>query len=487
MNRLKQVVTIIVVLILGAIILIGPLVSGLVLERDFGSILGALSEPNRWSLVEAEFRRGWFNSESRSILTFEGELAKQIQEVRPSGDSEPFQVTLVHRIKHGPVLDMGRSSLLPAAALVETDIEFSPNTRQWFQALFGKESPLRLRTLVRLDGEMISRIESPEVQGEPKEGAKVNWQGMGGTLEIGSARNTLRGGLKIPLLELTNDAGQLRFEQFEIRLDYQRHQAGLWLGDIDLDLKKLNFIFPEKAERQGFSFSGLNAASTSREEKNTLNALIAIDLDELSLGGYLLGSSGFTVELRGVDFFSFSRLYDKLRYLERQPEINNSQIDDEVKKIITEQLPGLMRHSPEVGITRLNLKTPRGEIQGKFRMVISGEEHTWSITPLEILQRLGVEMELSAPSPIVTDFFQARAINEIIGQSEFNDKSIDREQLIQVARNTAEQSLAALVGERLLLLSNDRYSTQATLIKGKININGRSRDDLFGILKGRAN
>lgn len=482
-KRVHHILTTIVFLILGTIVLVWPFVTGLVLKRDFKSVLENLSAPNHISIHEVEFKRGWFNSEARSILTLEGKFEKQVQATDNSTDQGiPFQLTLFHRIQHGPVLGIGRPSLLPAAALIETTVEFPPNTQAWLQSLFNQEPSIRLRTLVRLNGETITRIESPTAQGKFQDGATINWQGLGGTLEICDIKNMLHGAFTVPLLDLSNNAGQLRIEQLDVKIDYRHHPVGLWLGDIHLDLKTLAFMISGKSE-QRFSITDFSASSASREEMKTLTALISMDLDDLSIGGRPLGSGGLTVDLRGVDLLAFSTMYHKIKYLKPSPEVDRSQVEEKVKQIIVTQLPSLMSYSPEVGISRLDLKTLQGPIQGKFQMSLSGgNENSRNITLSEISKRLKVEAELSAPLVFVTELFQSWVINEIIATGEKSGETLDREQIINIARNTTEQYFSSLVANGLLMRLNDRYSAKIKFENGQMNINGRSRNELFEAL-----
>ncbi|CAK0744072.1 hypothetical protein CCP3SC1_1430005 [Gammaproteobacteria bacterium] len=485
-NQLKRILTTILILVLLGIVLVWPLITGLALERNFGPALELLSEPSRWSLRETEFKRGWFNSEARSVFTLEGGLARQMREARYAVDPRmPLRVTLVHHIHHGPVLSMTRPSLLPAAALVETTVELPQDTQEWLQPLFGQEPPVRLRSLVRLNGEVICRIESAAGDGELKEGVRVHWQGIAGTLEIVSAWNTIQGGLTMPLLELSNDAGQLRFQQLGLHVNNQRHQAGLWLGDIHINLKALAFMIPGKPE-QRLSFTGFSAASISQEENQSLHATISLDLAEMSMGGHPLGSGEFTMDLRGVDLAAISTLYNEMRNLEQQsPPTNYAQVEEKMKQAMVAQLPALIRHSPEIGITRLNLRTPQGVIQGKLQVTLAGEEGLQNITPQEIFQRLGVDVELSAPLILVADLTQAQIAKEMIARGELSGGPLEREKLAQAAHEIAEQRLSTLVGQGLLVRYSDRYTVQAKFAKGQINLNGRPRKELFGILSGK--
>jgi|GEM_PF-3940413 len=487
MNQLKRIFTTILTLILLGIVLIWPMMTGLVLERNFGPTLASLSEPGRWSLSEVEFKRGWFSSEARSTLTLEGGLARQMREARYSIDSRmPLQVMLIHYIQHGPVLSMERPSLIPAAALVETIVEFPPDTQELLQPLFGQEPPVRLRSLVRLNREVTSRIESPAGDGELKDGVRVRWQGITGTLEIGSAWNTIKGGLTMPLLELLNDAGQLRFQQLEVKINNQHHQVGLWLGDIHIDLKTLAFMIPGKPE-QRLSFTGFSAASTSQEEDQNLHAVVSIDLEEMSMGGHPLGSGGFTIDLRGVDLLAFSTLYNEIKNLEQQSiAANNSKVEEKMKQAIIAQLPALMRRSPEAGITRLNLRTPQGVIQGKLQVNLTEGEGLQDISSSEIFQRLSADVELSVPLTLVEDLTQAQIAREMIARGELSGGPLEREKLAQAAYDIAKQRLSALVMQGFLIRYSDRYTTRAKFAKGEININGRPHNELLGILGRKA-
>jgi len=478
--RLQHILTTTVVLLLIGIVFSWPLVIGVIIKSAFGPTLEALSEPNRWSLQEVEFNRGWFNSEARTVFTLEGEFAKQTRDAQLSLDSKiPLQATLIHQIHHGPVLGMGRPSFLPALALIETTIEFPPETHNWLQQIFLEVTPIHLRTLFQWDGTVITRVESPAAQSTLKGGAKLNWQGIGGTLEIGKERNTILGDLTMPLLELANDAGRLTLEQFAIHLDTRQHLSGIWLGDIGVSLKSFGFTVPEKSDHN-FIIAGLHATSISQERGKTFNAQITIDLDDLSIGGQPFSSGGFTAEVQGIDLISFAKLYKDLRALDQQPIINSAH-EDKLKQLFVSQLPRLIRYSPEVGISRLALKTPQGVIEGKLRLIVVPELDNIlpDFTPAQLIQNVDATIDISTPSILIADLLRTQVMREIISTGEFGN---NREEIEKLAQAITEQRIAVLLAQNFLISEKERYRINAKFIKGKLEINGYQRNELFNFL-----
>ena len=175
-------------------------------------------------------------------------------------------------------------------------------------------------------------------------------------------------------------------------------------------------------------------------------------------------------------------MYNHLKYLDRQAINDDAKIEDELKKIIVKQFPKLIRHSPEIMISRLDIKTPRGIINGKFKMNIINGDDNWDVASLEILQHLGIELEISASSNLVKELFQTYAVNEIMKHNELNE-NMEPEKIIYLARNTAEKYLDNLVREKLLINTKDLYTAQAKYLKGNITINGYPRNELLGVFR----
>lgn len=484
-NRLKHIVTTTIVLLLIAIVFGWPLVTGVILKTAFPPTLEALSEPNRWSLHEGEFTRGWFNSEARSILTLEGDFAQQAHDAHLSNSQLPFQVTLIHHIQHGPLLGMGRPSMLPALALIETTVEFPGEIQERLHNIFSGAAAIHLKTLFQWDGSIITRVESPTAQGIIKSGTKMNWRGMAGTLEISPERDIIKGEIAMPLLELINDAGRLTLEQFGIHLDTSRHPSGIWLGDIGCDFQTFAFTIPAKPEGN-LLFSGMHAASISQAQGNTFHAQVSLDLDQISLAGQNFNSGGFTAELQRVDLTAFANLYQELKALEQQTIINSSQ-DEKLKQIIIKHLPELIRHSPEVGISRFALKTPQGIIDAKFRLTLDGKNNLPLniFNPVQLSQNLDALIEINSPSALITDLLNAQIMREIMAAEELQKNNPD--DLRKLAQIITEQRLAVLIAQGLLISENDRYRTQIKFSQGQLEVNSHPRNELLNLLRGTPN
>ncbi len=483
-NRLKQSLTTIVTLLLVGIVLVWPLVTGFVLQGKFGATVGVLSAPNHWAMKETEFKRGWFHSEARTVLTLEGELAKQMREARHTIDPMmPVQVILIHHIQHGPVLSVERPFLLPAAAFIETTMEFPDDTKDWLKPVFGDAAPVRVRSLIRLNGDVISRFESPAVDGDLTDGTHLQWQGIGGTLEMGHNWETVRGNLTMPLLALSDGAGQLRLQQLEIQLDNHRHQGGLWLGEAKAAFKTLAFMVPSHPEYR-FSLTGYSAMSAFREEEQTLHALVSMDLGDFSMGGHPLGAGGFTIDLRRVDLLAFTSLYNDLKYWEQLPVAKRSAAEKQVRQTMMTQLPWLLHYSPEFGISRLEIRTPQGIVRGSLRLALNGEGDLAVVTPADILPRFSMELEANAPLNLVLDIVQTQVTKEMIAHGDLGGGLFGGDKLALDARDAAEKRLSALVDQGLLMRYTDRYSMSATYTKGQLGVNGRPHNELLEKLKG---
>ncbi len=482
MNLFKRILTSVVMLVLVGVVFVWPLVTGFALQGYFGVDLAAMSAPNRWSLRETDFQRGWFHSEAHSVLTLEGTLAKQMREARHVLDPRmPIQVQLIHHIQHGPVLSLERPFLIPAVALVETTLAFPQDTRDWLTPVFGQAPPVRVRSLLQLNGERISRIESPSVEGDLTDGTHLQWQGLGGTLDM--THDRVIGNLSMPLLALSNDAGQLRIQGLALQIDSQRHPEGLWLGDQAATLGGLSFMVPSQPEYR-ISLTDFRAVSVFREEQKTLHAMISMDLGDFSMGGHLLGSGGVTLDLRQVDLMAFSVLYHALQDSARQGVGNRAEALNQVKQIALQQLPALTQYLPAFGITRLDLRTPQGTLHGHLRILLTGASGTPVVSPADLVQRLRVESELDAPVVLLTDWMQKQVTKEMIAQGKLSGGLLEGDKLTQASRDTAEKRLSALVDQGLLVRYTDHYNVCADFTKGQLTVNDRPHNELLAPWQG---
>lgn len=466
------------ILILVLLILLGgaagavPYVAGMLIEQRFEPMLKGISEAGLYEWKVTDYRRGWRTSEVKTRLVWSPELKQRALAANQPTPELP-EIALAHRITHGPIFGEERSLWEPSEAVIESRLELPPELAKALEPYLGGQSPLKLRTLVHDRGQLDIKLESPPFQADLQDQAKVKIPSARGEMYVSAAFDRFRGDLRLPSVEITDPKGeQLRFDQITTGWSYQRHPKGLWLGETQLRLNGIQGHFAAPGQKD-FGLDGLSVTGGVEERGETLLMQSRMRWGNVKAGDTSFSGGELAMELRNLDTEAFSQLMKEVQNLSRLTALDPEQAMGRYQLLLAQMLQ-LLPRGPEFALTRIDLGTPEGKIQGHFRIGITPGDLAGLTNPAILIKRFSSALELSLPKSLAYQI--ALMMTMTSGEAAASEQA--------QPQNGAENLLGNLLAQGLIAEEADRYGVRATIEQGHLQVNGRQRDDLLAGLLG---
>lgn len=184
-----------------------PYFMGVRIESVYRSEITSLSMPGSFTVEVAEYKRGWFSSEAKVLLTLvvpDSAMSADPEVAQEVGKLTRFVVQ--DEIHHGPFPFAGNfvdeSSPLVALAVVDSAFFFQEEPFLFAQ-FFGQSALVTARTTVGFGGGLRGRVVGQKlVYDAPDKSFSIDWKGFDGSYDyaaaVSSARPVARGWILAP-------------------------------------------------------------------------------------------------------------------------------------------------------------------------------------------------------------------------------------------------------------------------------------------------
>jgi uncharacterized protein YdgA (DUF945 family) len=485
---MKKSVVIVVVLLLVVVGVWGGATYwfGLKTEQQYQMLLQKASQSRHLKFVNESYQRGFLSSKARSIM-----------EIQPTpgvtpGD-QPIKLTLDHEITHGPFpiiqSAQGDSQFKPLMAVFDTKIVLPPETQAQFKELLAQVpeiGSIRDRTTLYLDGNGEEKFVVPPLKrtfGDENKVA-VDWKGL--TLQVNFTGDLkgFKGTLSVPGLEVVAKDINLKVKEVKSAFNMQEGIGGLSLGEASLSLADLEFAENQDAKAAAFHLRGFNANTSNKAAGDNINSLLAIRTDQMKLEDVQYGPGIFELEFRNLDAASIAKLQKMLREANTQPQQQQS---DEAMELLNlakygEIVAGLLRKSPEIEITRFDLKTTEGDFTAKAKVTFDGTKAGPDFNILALTNAIAAQADCQVGERLLRRLISATMKDKIIAEmkeksgdddSELESELPDEKELNALVSSAVEEQLQALMQQGLLQKANGEYRSSASYKAGQIVLNGR--------------
>jgi uncharacterized protein YdgA (DUF945 family) len=199
--------------------------------------------------------------------------------------------------------------------------------------------------------------------------ATVDWKGLTFQVDFTADLKRVTGSLNVPGLEVTAKDGDLRIQEVKSAFDYHEGIGGLSLGDASFDVAGMEFVDKQGDASPAVRIRAFNINTSNKASGDNLNCVVGIRTEQVKVGDMQYGPGIFELELRNLDAASISRLQQAVRELQtQQPQPSVEQMQTMMLAKYGEILPGLLKKSPELEITQLQVKTSEGDFMGKAKI-----------------------------------------------------------------------------------------------------------------------
>lgn len=467
-------VIIVIVLILVLALFGLPYWFGIQAENAYNDIIDTYSGTGNISIVEKSYEKGWLDSKAKTTFIIR------------NGDADLIKFEESDTIYHGPfpvqALLSGLGGITPVMAVIDSKIVLVPVDESEFSNFIKKLPPVSLLTRLSMDGGGITDITMPGIETEQgAEGEKLKWQGLTGDVKFSPEFKDVDTELKSPGLNITGKESAISVTGVAAnsRLKYVGPENKYPVGDI-------NFTVAEVAIRtkddsggyDNFSITGIELTGTSTESEGLLNSTHSLGFRELDAGGGKYGPGGYELAIRNIDMESWIKIQELLKNDRNAPRTEEQRqiFMTELMKIV----PGLIKKSPEIELTKLNIMTSDGSIDGHLKISVDGagmDNPELASNPLFLIAAIKADARVAVTKSlletIITDYKKEEIADDF---RKADDEIPPPDEIAGMAQEEMGDEIKGLMDQGIITESTDNYELNATYEMGQITLNGHPLD-----------
>jgi uncharacterized protein YdgA (DUF945 family) len=450
---------------------------GVKAEQQYGVMLQQASQIQVLKFVNESYSRGFSDSKARTVVEIQLPLGT-------AAENRPLQAILVHNITHGP-FPLGKSAdtkgpFRPVMALIETSIIFSPEAQSRLAELWTQIpeiASMRDSTVIYLDGSGEERLFIPAFQRTfgNQEKVAVDWKGLSFQADFTADLRAFKGSVGVPGVAVSGKDFDVRIENLRSAFNTHESLSGLWLGEASFALAGLDFTSKLEPKSQSMFLRGFNVNTSSKASGDVINSSVAVRTEQLKLDEVQTGPGVLEMEFRNLDATSLARLQQAIREEHARPRQQSAEAGKAMAFVrYMEILSGLLKKSPEIEVTKLDVKTALGDFTGKAKIAFDGTKLESSPNLLTLALALSAQAECAAGEDLLRSMATAIMKDQIIGEFQEPDGTAPSDtEVDEIASARVDEQLEELMAQGILVRENGNYKASASYQAGQMVLNGR--------------
>ncbi|MDM8562869.1 DUF945 family protein [Candidatus Marithioploca araucensis] len=276
--------------------------------------------------------------------------------------------------------------------------------------------------------------------------------------------------LNFPLIKAGENADNLlSLKDIIASFTVEESPKGLKLGNFDAKVGHVNLT--EKGSKIGL-INNFAVIGKAKEQNAVVDYSLESKIDKLILPKNM--TSGESLEISYVGNLAFRNL-DASALLELQKTGRTLKKDDPMMQMVIlgklmEMSPKLMAKSPEIALTQLTVKTPKGNLQGNVSIKLDGKKAT-SLDQSVLLSALLGQVDFSIGKDLLKQAMISQADYTMQGIAK--DKKLTKEQLDNL-KSEADKKIKKFLALKWLVDGGDgNYKLVAEFKDKKLTVNGQ--------------
>ena len=475
---------------LAAVLGLAPYGFGLMAESTYRQFIERPPGPGEPVLAAKSFIRGWFSSRAETEIRVDATLLERYRPyLRGLGltPPDPLTFTADEVIGHGPwplaFLTGGGAPFLPVQAEIHTTLTPDPATREFLAHFTAAGGPYRMTRTLCLGGSQRLRFQSREGKIElpapnPHAGGMAGpgsllWEDLRLSASFSPNLETSRTTASAGAVSFLLPGAEISLQTVEVSADSAPGPQRLKVGGTSTRIGSARLTLAAK-DRLDLSAQGLKITTSVAPADESLKHLFDLEVNDLGIAGKHYGPGAYEQEIRHLDPAALARL----KRAWPQPTSRGTVDPDEERALLEKWVGALLdvaRHSPELEVTRLILKTEAGEIHGKARASVRGGRVAPAGTgAASLLGLLDADAEIVVPAGVLEALMQAQ-LRRSLGASTAAGQTpkMSEEQIRSLAAPATRQKIQALVALNYLIEEGENFSIRLSYKEGRLLLNGQ--------------
>ncbi len=425
-----------------------------------------LAEQPYFVIKARTYQRGWFSSTETATLAINPELYRFLLE--KEGTPLPvFEVTYTNRVLHGPFPLIGQFNPRPAKAVVQTELQFAPETQKLLTRFFGNQKPVEVENRIGFNDDGVIHVKVPGFDYEETiSGIKAKWQGLNATIDYGGDFNRVHLLAQVPGMSGTaKSKGSFSFTGLSVSMDHERGKAGLMLGDTHAKLANFTLDIQDESPLK-IALENLGYTGKLGEADDFINGEAAITLAKLVLNDKPYGPAELQAEATHLHGPTLAKLNAEFTNLQKRP-MKREELTNEIVKLAKEHGMPLLTNNPHFGIRKLEVKLPEGTLKFSAGLGLKGFKEKDLDNPVEFVGKLSAKADFTVPRKIVETLVMWQARSMFGGP----DSGVSSADLDYLAGQFVEGQINRLADQKLIRVDGDLLTAAATLEGGEFTLN----------------
>ena len=445
---------------------------GMKAEHEYNNLTETVSEFENLEIVSKSYKRGWLKSSAETTFLIN------------EGKETSFKIIEKDTIYHGPVpiglLSKGKLNLKPVMAVIETKSEITTATKKEYAELIESLPPLNFETTLALNGHGTTVVSIPSVDKKLEDGKTLKWSGLSGAINFTPDLKKVTTDINSSNIEIEDDTFRVHISGIDINsnLHYPASNYTNPLGDIDVRIGEFSSEGKDDGELNKVTLTNLQFTGFTNQNGNLLNHTHSLEFETLTVGGNSYGPGIYELELRNINKGAFEEIQKELN--EDQNTLQSATASEALWAQIMKVLPQLLEGSPEIELTKLNIKTGDGELLGHALISLNGDNLDnpgLATNPLFLLTAVSAEVRLSVSKPLLENLLKDYKIEEITDEKNSQNEELpDDKELQNLATTKTLSEIKQMVDQNILVIKDGNYEIVATYRLGQITLNGNPLD-----------
>jgi len=409
------------------------------------------------------YRRGWFGADA------ETELVIPLARMDMAGPEEPkaFHFTLQSKLVHGPLLPEGGFGLAEIDSAILVDGE----------NIFPADYPALLRTHIAWDGAGETLVDLPATRLEGRaDRPRIEFKGLRGraTMDAGFSHARIQAhlaGVKI------NEGGDRLLEIGNVSLNSQsrRDGDGLMLGGGRIDVGSFELLDMGRAVSLRLAGIAIDVESTA--QAGMVSGAVSYRLESAQISGEDYGPAQLKLSMGNLPATVLLKLQHAMEDIQRLPQ---DQQPMAAVSVLLESGPELLKADPKFAVERLSIKTPEGDIEGRFALQPVGLQWSEVGNFQMVLNKLESQLALRMPVSFFKTLFAQQARAQLMRDLQMRRQTGEAlempgpKALQQMVDAAAEAQIDRLLAQEVLVRDGEVLATEASLSSGLLSVNGKT-------------
>lgn len=402
------------------------------------------------------YERGLFRSRDLTMITL----------TRPEkGDSIRFGV--IDTVYHGPFVFIKdphfKESLKPVMAVIRTRLAPGDSSGELKKVLekFPELKSSEVLTVLSMDGSAKSYFDVPSFRKKfpDDKGGKVevDWGGLTAKSTFDARLGKVTGHYDSPSLQITTKDQMLRIK--DVHGDFDSHPGikGISVGSAAFSIGDIENI---RKGNTAFTLNSLDLKAQSGVHEGTVNGSLRLGFDKLNTGGLRLGPLAMEFQARKLDAGVLARFQKLSRVLRQEGSEKTEAFRQEMKSLCTRMMIDLLAKSPEFEIKQFNLRTNKGDLSGKARLVFDDHGKDLSRNILALFASIDASAKLSV----------SQALFYFVAENAFRKGSAPD---ADSAKASAGGLVTRLLAAKYMVAEAGAFKSSASFKHGSLTVNGR--------------